>query len=93
MINLYKPIVNVISDDLKRSKSYVACCILGRYTAKRSEIPIFIKGFEAFGIKVSERDFLHGTRISNHPAFKLFRSMHTKPEHDKQSKFVRPRLV
>lgn len=93
MKDLYKPIVNVISDDLKRSKSYVACCILGRYTAKRSEIPSFIKGFATFGIQVSERDFLHGTKISNHPAFKLFRLMHTQSEHDKCSKFVRPRLI
>lgn len=82
MVNLYKQIVTCIANDLKRSRTYVAHCILGRYTMKRSEIPVFIKGFKTFGYAVSERDFLYGTRLSNHKLINLFRRMHTKPKHD-----------
>jgi hypothetical protein len=83
MKTLYKQLVNNIAVKLNRAPIYVAHCILGRYKAKRSEIPVFVQAFKMQGIQVSERDFLHGTRVSNNPLFKLFRQMHTKPKHDK----------
>lgn len=92
MKKLYKQLVKDISNDLNRAPVYVAHCILGRYTAKRSELQSFIQAFQRCGLKVSERDFLYGTKLSNHRIFTLFRRMHTKSEHDKASKRVRPRL-
>lgn len=88
MKSLYKQIVNDLSIILKRKPVYVAHCILGRYKAKRSEIPVFVNVFRHYGIQVTERDFLQGTRISNNKILKLFRSMRTKPKHDKPVKYI-----
>ena len=82
MKNLYKQLINDIAIKLNRKPIYVAHCIKGRYKAKSSEIPIFIKAFKSYGYRVSERDFLQGTRLSNNPLILLFQSMHTRPQHD-----------
>jgi hypothetical protein len=83
MKKLYKQLVNKLSHDLNRAPVYIAHCLSGRYKAKRSEIPVFIDVFKQHGIQVSERDFLQGTRISNHPIFTLFRSLHNRTKHEK----------
>lgn len=93
MNTLYKQLVKLISDKLNRAPTYVAHCILGRYKAKRSEIPVFIECFKQCGIQVSERDFLCGTRVSNNLMIRLFRSMHTRPKHDKHTKHVEQKVV
>jgi hypothetical protein len=83
MKKLYKQLVNDIAAKIKRAPVYVAHCICGRYKATRSEIPVFIEIFNYYGIKVSERDFLQGTRLSNNCIFNLFRSLHRNPKHEK----------
>lgn len=83
MKKLYKQLVNDIAVKIKRAPVYVAHCICGRYKATRSEIPVFIEIFNYYGIKVSERDFLQGTRLSNNRIFNLFRSLHRHPKHEK----------
>lgn len=83
MKKLYKQLINDIAIKLNRKPVYIAHCIKGRYIAKRSEIPVFIKVFKNYGYNVSERDFLQGTRLSNNPLILLFQSMHTRPKHDK----------
>ena len=83
MKKLYKQLVNDISNYLNRAPTYVANCILGRYKAKRSEIPVFIMICHKYGIQVSERDFLCGTRISNNSLLRMFRLMHSKSKHEK----------
>jgi hypothetical protein len=83
MKKLYKQLIKEIADYLNLAPTYVAHCILGRYKAKRSEIPVFVMICHRYGIQVSERDFICGTRVSNNPTLRLFRSMHNKPKHGK----------
>lgn len=83
MKKLYKQIVNELADYLKCAPTYIANCLRGRYKAKRSEIPALVSICNKYGLQVSERDFLCGTKVSNNPVLRMFRSMHSRPKHDK----------